>query len=159
MLLGLATIIGGTNPRAVGSILLFCFFAISHINHEVQSGFIAKEQARLRSHIDLYENLLNGTFLLSSPVVLGPYTTGVAAILCAAALIWTIVVADEWHKGSGGLLVVSFLTSVAIGMALELGRLLLNHVCCKCCPCHDDEAILDAPAGQRADAVVALPAA
>ena len=28
MLLGLATIIGGTNPRAVGSILLFCFFAL-----------------------------------------------------------------------------------------------------------------------------------
>ena len=47
-------------------------------------------------------------------------------------------------------MVVSFLTSVAIGMALELGRLLLNHVCCKCCPCHDDEAITDAPAGQRA---------
>ena len=37
-------------------------------------------------------------------------------------------------------------------MALELGRLLLNHVCCKCCPCHDDEAISDAPAGQRARA-------
>ena len=67
MLLGLATIIGGTNPRAVGSILLFCFFAISHINHEIESGFIAKEQARLRSHIDLYERTLNGTFLLSSP--------------------------------------------------------------------------------------------
>ena len=67
MLLGLATIIGGTNPRAVGSILLFCFFAISHINHEIESGFIAKEQARLRSHIDIYENLINGTFLLSSP--------------------------------------------------------------------------------------------
>ena len=67
MLLGLATIIGGTNPRAVGSILLFCFFAISHINHEIESGFIAKEQLRLRCHIDLYENLLNGTFLLSSP--------------------------------------------------------------------------------------------
>ena len=66
---------------------------------------------------------------------------------------------DEWHHGSGGLLVVSFLTSVAIGMALELGRLLLNHVCCKCCPCHDDEAISDAPAGQRADVVVAQPAA
>ena len=56
-------------------------------------------------------------------------------------------------------MVVSFLTSVAIGMALELGRLLLNHVCCKCCPCHDDDAILDAPAGQRADVVVAQPAA
>ena len=67
MLLGLATIIGGTNPRAVGSILLFCFFAISHINHEIESGFIAKEQARLRSHIDIYENIINGTFLLSSP--------------------------------------------------------------------------------------------
>ena len=40
-------------------------------------------------------------------------------------------------------------------MALELGRLLLNHVCCKCCPCHDDDAILDAPAGQRADAAQA----
>ena len=101
MLLGLATIIGGTNPRAVGSILLFCFFALF--------GFVA--------------------------------------------------VARDWHKGSGGLLVVSFLTSVAIGMALELGRLLLNHVCCKCCPCHDDEAITDAPAGQRADVVVAQPAA
>ena len=61
--------------------------------------------------------------------------------------------------GSGGLLVVSFLTSVAIGMALELGQLLLNHVCCKCCPCHDDEAISDAPAGQRTDVVVAQPAA
>ena len=72
---------------------------------------------------------------------------------------WTIVISDEWHKGSGGLLVVSFLTSVAIGMALELGQLLLNHVCCKCCPCHDDEAISDAPAGQRADVVVAQPAA
>ena len=56
-------------------------------------------------------------------------------------------------------LVVSFLTSVAIGMALELGQLLLNHVCCKCCPCHDDDAITDAPAGQRADVVVAQPAA
>ena len=56
---------------------------------------------------------------------------------------------------SGGLLVVSFLTSVAIGMALELGQLLLNHVCCKCCPCHDDDAITDAPAGQRADAAQA----
>ena len=56
-------------------------------------------------------------------------------------------------------MVVSFLTSVAIGMALELGQLLLNHVCCKCCPCHDDEAITDAPAGQRADVVVAQPAA
>ena len=67
MLLGLATIIGGTNPRAVGSILLFCFFAISHVNHEIESGFIAKEQARLRSHIDIYENIINGTFLLSSP--------------------------------------------------------------------------------------------
>ena len=65
----------------------------------------------------------------------------------------------RWVKGSGGLLVVSFLTSVAIGMALELGQLLLNHVCCKCCPCHDDEAITDAPAGQRADVVVAQPAA
>ena len=76
-----------------------------------------------------------------------------------AALVWTIVLRDDWHKGSGGLLVVSFLTSVAIGMALELGQLLLNHVCCKCCPCHDDEAISDAPAGQRADVVVAQPAA
>ena len=168
MLLGLATIIGGTNPRAVGSILLFCFFAISHINHEIESGFIAKEQARLRSHIDIYENLINGTFLLSSPehrvdgwvlkwrdIVLGPYTTGVAAVLCAAALVWTIFVARDWHHGSGGLLVVSFLTSVAIGMALELGQLLLNHVCCKCCPCHDDDAITDAPAG----VVVAQPTA
>ena len=107
MLLGLATIIGGTNPRALVSILLFCFFA-----------------------------------------------------LCAACLVWTIVLRDDWHKGSGGLLVVSFLTSVAIGMALELGQLLLNHVCCKCCPCHDDDAISDAPAGQRAAAVVvAQPAA
>ena len=85
---------------------------------------------------------------------------GVATVLCAACLVWTIVIRDDWHKGSGGLLVVSFLTSVAIGMALELGQLLLNHVCCKCCPCHDDDAILDAPAGQRADdAVVAQPAA
>mmetsp|Transcript_541 Transcript_541/g.1711 ORF Transcript_541/g.1711 Transcript_541/m.1711 type:complete len:89 (-) Transcript_541:8-274(-) len=67
----------------------------------------------------------------------------------------SVVVARDWHKGSGGLLVVSFLTSVAIGMALELGRLLLNHVCCKCCPCHDDEAISDAPAGQCADAAQA----
>ena len=88
-------------------------------------------------------------------LVLGPYTTGIAAVLCAAALVWTIVISKDWHKGSGGLLVVSFLTSVAIGMALELGRLLLNHVCCKCCPCHDDEAISDAPAGQRADAAQA----
>ena len=48
-------------------LLLFCFFAISHINHEIESGFIAKEQARLRSHIDIYENIINGTFLLSSP--------------------------------------------------------------------------------------------
>ena len=87
-------------------------------------------------------------------VALG-YTTGVAAVLCAAALVWTIFVARDWHKGSGGLLVVSFLTSVAIGMALELGQLLLNHVCCKCCPCHDDDAITDAPAG----VVVAQPAA
>ena len=76
-----------------------------------------------------------------------------------APVVWTISLADDWHKGSGGLLVVSFLTSVAIGMALELGQLLLNHVCCKCCPCHDDDAILDAPAGQRAEAVVAQPAA
>jgi hypothetical protein len=83
-------------------------------------------------------------------VLIGTHTTGIAAVLCAVALIWTIFVARDWHKGSGGLLVVSFLTSVAIGMALELGRLLLNHVCCKCCPCHDDEAITDAPAGQRA---------
>ena len=115
MLLGLATIIGGTNPRAVGSILLFCFFAISHIRERV--------------------------------------------LICAAALVWTILLRDDWHHGSGGLLVVSFLTSVAIGMALELGQLLLNHVCCKCCPCHDDDAITDAPAGQRADVVVAQPAA
>ena len=63
--------------------------------------------------------------------------------------------ARDWHHGSGGLLVVSFLTSVAIGMALELGQLLLAHVCCKCCPCHDDDAITDAPAG----VVVAQPAA
>ena len=69
-----------------------------------------------------------------------------------------VTMARDWHHGSGGLLVVSFLTSVAIGMALELGQLLLNHVCCKCCPCHDDDAITDAPAGQRADAVVAQPA-
>ena len=76
MLLGLATIIGGTNPRAVGSILLFCFFAISHINHEIESGFIAKEQARLRSHIDIYENIINGTFLRSSarPRSSGPFS-------------------------------------------------------------------------------------
>ena len=67
MLLGLATIIGGTNPRALVSILLFCFFALAHVNHEFESGFVAKEQARLRSHIDLYERTLNGTFLLSSP--------------------------------------------------------------------------------------------
>ena len=90
MLLGLATIIGGTNPRAVGSILLFCFFAISHINHEIESGFIAKEQARLRSHIDIYENIINGTFLLSSPeqgeVVKGLKTSGAdkAAVEAAA---------------------------------------------------------------------------
>ena len=98
---------------------------------------------------------------MRSPIVLGPYTTGVAALLCAAALVWTILVARDWHKGSGGLLVVSFLTSVAIGMALELGRLLLNHVCCKCCPCHDDEAISDAPAGQQraGGVVVGQPAA
>ena len=67
MLLGLATIIGGTNPRAVGSILLFCFFAVSHINHEIESGEIARQQARLRSQTELYEQTLNGTFLLSSP--------------------------------------------------------------------------------------------
>ena len=102
---------------------------------------------------------VDGWVLRWRDIVLGPYTTGVAAVLCAAALVWTIVLRDDWHKGSGGLLVVSFLTSVAIGMALELGQLLLNHVCCKCCPCHDDDAILDAPAGQRADAVVAQPAA
>ena len=98
---------------------------------------------------------VDGWVLRWRDFVLGPYTTGVAALLCAAALVWTIVVARDWHKGSGGLLVVSFLTSVAIGMALELGQLLLNHVCCKCCPCHDDEAITDAPAGQRADAAQA----
>ena len=98
---------------------------------------------------------VDGWVLRWRDIVLGPYTTGVAAVLCAAALVWTIVVAEDWHKGSGGLLVVSFLTSVAIGMALELGRLLLNHVCCKCCPCHDDDAITDAPAG----VVVAQPAA
>ena len=46
-------------------------------------------------------------------------------------------------------------------MALELGRLLLNHVCCKCCPCHDDEAISDAAAGQQraGGVVVGQPAA
>ena len=102
---------------------------------------------------------MDGWVLRWRDIVLGPYTTGVAAVLCAATLVWTISLADDWHKGSGGLLVVSFLTSVAIGMALELGQLLLNHVCCKCCPCHDDEAISDAPAGQRADVVVAQPAA
>ena len=102
---------------------------------------------------------VDGWVLKWRDIVLGPYTTGVATVLCAAALVWTIVLRDDWHKGSGGLLVVSFLTSVAIGMALELGRLLLNHVCCKCCPCHDDEAISDAPAGQRAGVVVAQPAA
>ena len=31
MLLGLSTIIGGTNPRAVVTILLFVFFALAHI--------------------------------------------------------------------------------------------------------------------------------
>ena len=80
-------------------------------------------------------------------------------VVSVVAIILPDSLADDWHKGSGGLLVVSFLTSVAIGMALELGQLLLNHVCCKCCPCHDDDAILDAPAGQRADAVVAQPTA
>ena len=55
---------------------------------------------------------------------------------------------------------VSGVLAVGEIVALELGQLLLNHVCCKCCPCHDDDAILDAPAGQRADdAVVAQPAA
>ena len=102
---------------------------------------------------------VDGWVLRWRDIVLGPYTTGMAAVLCAAALVWTIFVARDWHHGSGGLLVVSFLTSVAIGMALELGQLLLNHVCCKCCPCHDDDAITDAPAGQRADVVVAQPAA
>ena len=76
---------------------------------------------------------LRGRLLDKVGITDGP--TGVAALLCAAALVWTIVLRDDWHKGGGGLLVVSFLTSVAIGMALELGQLLLNHVCCKCCPC------------------------
>ena len=57
--------------------------------------------------------------------------------------------------------VFNYFLSVALGQmsGVKLGQLLLNHVCCNCCPCHDDDAILDAPAGQRADAVVAQPAA
>ena len=60
-------------------------------------------------------------------IVLGPYTAAGGGPR-AVALIWTIFVARDCHAKSGGLLVVSFLTSVAIGMALELGRLLLNRV-------------------------------
>ena len=45
---------------------------------------------------------------------------------------------------------------VSILALIRPGRLLLNHVCCKCCPCHDDDAISDAPAGQR-DVVVVAP--
>ena len=71
MLLGLATSLAGSlarndpavsEPTFVGLILLFLFFTLAHINHEIESGFIAKEQARLRSHIDIYENIINGTF-------------------------------------------------------------------------------------------------
>ena len=135
MLLGPATILAGlisandpvvSQPRVVGLILLFCFFTLAWINRDIESGHIARGQAELLVYTDNYVERFNGTCFLSSP-----------------------------EHGSGGLLVVSFLTSVAIGMALELGQLLLNHVCCKCCPCHDDDAITDAPAG----VVVAQPAA
>ena len=76
MLLGLATSLAGSlarndpavsEPTFVGLILLFLFFTLAHINHEIESGEIARQQARLRSQTELYEQTLNGTFLLSSP--------------------------------------------------------------------------------------------
>jgi hypothetical protein len=76
MLLGLATILAGSlarndpavsEPTFVGLILLFLFFTLAHINHEIESGQIARGQAKLRSYNELYEKTINGTFLLSSP--------------------------------------------------------------------------------------------
>ena len=72
MLLGLATIFAGSlddyfnRPRAVGFILLFCLFTLTHINRDIESGLIARGQAELRAHIELYEKTLNGNCLLSS---------------------------------------------------------------------------------------------
>ena len=72
MLLGLAVSQAGflddyfNRPRAVGFILLFCLFTLTHINRDIESGLIARGQAELRSHIELYEKTLNGNCLLSS---------------------------------------------------------------------------------------------
>ena len=72
MLLGLATIFAGSlddyfnRPRAVGFILLFCLFTLTHINRDIESGLIARGQAELLVYTDNYVKTFNGTCLLSS---------------------------------------------------------------------------------------------
>ena len=72
MLLGLATSLAGflddyfNRPRAVGFILLFCLFTLTHINRDIESGLIARGQAELLVYTDNYVKTFNGTCLLSS---------------------------------------------------------------------------------------------
>ena len=72
MLLGLATIFAGSlddyfnRPRAVGFILLFCLFTLTHINRDIESGLIARGQAELLVYTDNYVKTFNGTCFLSS---------------------------------------------------------------------------------------------
>ena len=72
MLLGLATIFAGSlddyfnRPRAVGFILLFCLFTLTHINRDIESGLIARGQAELLVYTDNFVKTFNGTCFLSS---------------------------------------------------------------------------------------------
>ena len=72
MLLGLATSLAGllddyfNRPRAVGFILLFCLFTLTHINRDIESGLIARGQAELLVYTDNHVKTFNGTCFLSS---------------------------------------------------------------------------------------------
>ena len=90
MLLGLATSLAGflddyfNRPRAVGFILLFCLFTLTHINRDIESGHIAKGQAELLVYTDNYVKAFNGTCLLSSREQFDGYWDG-ARVRPAAA--------------------------------------------------------------------------
>ena len=63
--------------------------------------------------------------------------------LAALAVYWVAAAARQRHRGGPGLATVNFLTSLAVSFAIEIGQLLVCHKCCGCCPCIDDDAILE----------------
>ena len=168
MLLRFAVLVGGTHKARIIAILLVLHFGLAALNHFIEIGEIERDRQSLEAQfpdlgVACYDYI---------PWLIALSVTIFFAIgeTFGVGFLWYLpeVVRDDHPRRFRGFKHILRIFAVAIiigegrnlaGVRCQLGRLLLNHVCCKCCPCHDDEAILDAPAGQRADAVVAQPAA